>query len=63
VLGDAGLQAEAARAKNEINAVDGDEIQAMLAAIGSAPASVIDLLKNAMTYKGEELPTGATQPK
>ena len=52
-LADPELLAEAVQTRNEINAVDGARIQAMLAEVGSAPKSVIDILKNAITLKGD----------
>jgi len=52
VLGDPEFKAEAARAKNEVLAVDGDAMQGMLAKVGTAPKSVIELLKNAINPQG-----------
>jgi tripartite-type tricarboxylate transporter receptor subunit TctC len=55
-LADPELLAEAAQTRNEINAVAGDKIQAMLAQVGAAPRSVVDILKNAVTLKGDGKP-------
>jgi tripartite-type tricarboxylate transporter receptor subunit TctC len=51
VVKDAEFLAEAEKTKNEINAVSGSEIQALLGKIASAPKSVIDQLSDAITYK------------
>jgi tripartite-type tricarboxylate transporter receptor subunit TctC len=48
--------AEAERTSNEINPVDGSEIQAALEKISSAPKSVIAKLNEAIGYKGETTP-------
>jgi tripartite-type tricarboxylate transporter receptor subunit TctC len=56
VLRDSDFQAEAEKTKNEINAVDGREIQALLEKVSSAPRSVIDKLTDAITYKSDEAP-------
>jgi tripartite-type tricarboxylate transporter receptor subunit TctC len=51
VLRDPDFLAEAEKTKNEINPVDGSEIQAMLEKIASAPKAVIDQLTDAIAYK------------
>jgi tripartite-type tricarboxylate transporter receptor subunit TctC len=61
-LADPELLAEAAQTRNEINAVAGNEIQAMIEQVGSAPRSVIDILKNAVTLKAGETGDGAAKP-
>jgi tripartite-type tricarboxylate transporter receptor subunit TctC len=43
--------AEAEKTNNEVNAVDGSEIQAMVEKISKAPQSVIDKLNDAIAYK------------
>jgi tripartite-type tricarboxylate transporter receptor subunit TctC len=53
VVRDPEFMAEAEKTQNEINPVDGDEIQRMLEEISSAPQSTIDKLNDAITYRGE----------
>ncbi len=60
-LADADLRAGAERTKTELNPVDGLEIEAMLRQVGRAPGSVLDLLRSAMTYQGEDA-TGTSRP-
>jgi tripartite-type tricarboxylate transporter receptor subunit TctC len=60
---DAEFRAEAERGKNEIDAVDGGEIQRLLAQVSAAPKSVVDLLKTAITYKADEASSGGSQAK
>jgi tripartite-type tricarboxylate transporter receptor subunit TctC len=52
-LADPELRAEAARGRNEINPVDGGEIQGMLAQVGAAEPGVLELLRTATTFAGE----------
>jgi tripartite-type tricarboxylate transporter receptor subunit TctC len=54
VVRDPEFLAEAEKTQNEINPVDGDEIQRMLEGISSAAQSTIDKLNDAITYKGDE---------
>jgi tripartite-type tricarboxylate transporter receptor subunit TctC len=54
VLRDPEFLAEAERTNNEINPVSGEEIQAMLEKVSSAPQSVIDKLNDAIAYKDNE---------
>jgi tripartite-type tricarboxylate transporter receptor subunit TctC len=51
VLRDAEFQEEARRGKQELLAVDGAEVQAMLEKISLAPRAVIDRLNDALTYR------------
>jgi tripartite-type tricarboxylate transporter receptor subunit TctC len=51
-LDDAELRAEAAQGRNEIIAVGGDRIQAMLSEVGAAPSAAVDILKNVISIKG-----------
>jgi tripartite-type tricarboxylate transporter receptor subunit TctC len=53
VLGDAAFRADAAKSKTEILAVDGDEIQAMIAKVAASPRAIITKLNDAIKYKGE----------
>ena len=61
-LRDPELKSEADRARNEINAVDGDDVQSMLAKVRTTPKSVIDLLKTAVAAKPDEGGTGPAKP-
>jgi tripartite-type tricarboxylate transporter receptor subunit TctC len=63
VLRDDEFKAEAEKTKNEINAVDGGDIQAMLKNVSSAPQSVIDKLTDAVTYKSDDAPAKPGAPK
>lgn len=54
VLRDPEFLADAEKTQNEINPVDGDEIQRMLETISAASQADIDRLNDAITYKGEE---------
>jgi tripartite-type tricarboxylate transporter receptor subunit TctC len=53
VLGDAQFRADAEKGRSEILPVDGEEIQAMIAKVASAPPSVIAKLNDAIKYKGD----------
>ena len=53
VVADPQFRADAEKNRSEILAVDGDEIQAMIAKVASAPRSVIDQLNEAIKYKGD----------
>jgi tripartite-type tricarboxylate transporter receptor subunit TctC len=53
VLDDPQFRIDADKSRSEILAVDGDEIQAMIAKVASAPRAVIDKLNDAIKYKGE----------
>jgi tripartite-type tricarboxylate transporter receptor subunit TctC len=61
-LADPELLAEAAQTRNEINGVAGSEIQAMIEQVGSAPKSVVDILKNAVTLKADATGSGGVNP-
>jgi tripartite-type tricarboxylate transporter receptor subunit TctC len=52
-LEDPEFLAEAEKTQNEINPIDGDELQQMLNVIGSASQADIDKLNHAITHKGE----------
>jgi tripartite-type tricarboxylate transporter receptor subunit TctC len=54
VLIDPEFLADAERTQNEINPVDGDDIQRMLETISSASQADIDKLNEAISYKGDE---------
>ncbi len=56
VLRDPEFLAEAERTQNEINPVDGAEIQAMLEKVSSAPQSIIAKLNDAIGFKGDDAP-------
>ncbi|MGE5537742.1 MAG: Bug family tripartite tricarboxylate transporter substrate binding protein [Gemmatimonas sp.] len=47
------FRAEAEKSRTEILAVDGEEIQAMIAKVAAAPPAVIAKLNDAIKYKGE----------
>lgn len=53
VLADPEFIAEADKTGNEINPIDGDELQTMLAVVGSASKEDIDKLNYAITFKGD----------
>jgi hypothetical protein len=63
VLRDPDFKSEAERAKNEVIAVDGNEMQAMLAQVGAAPQKVIDVLKTATNPTADEAVTGGKGAK
>jgi tripartite-type tricarboxylate transporter receptor subunit TctC len=52
-VADAQFKADAEKSRNEILAVDGEEIQAMIAKVAAAPPAVIAKLNDAIKYKGE----------
>ena len=54
VLKDPEFLADAEKTQNEINPVDGDEIQRMLETISSASQSDIDKLNDAISYKDDD---------
>jgi tripartite-type tricarboxylate transporter receptor subunit TctC len=54
VVKDPEFRAEAAKSRNEIVPVDGEEIQTLLGQVETAPRSVVDLLKAAIAYKAED---------
>src|SRR5262249_53771542 len=53
VVQDPEFVAEAEKTQNEINPVDGEEVQRMLEDISSAPKATLDKLNDAITYKSD----------
>ncbi len=53
VLRDPEFLVDAEKSQSEINPVDGDEIQRMIATISSASKSDIDRLNDAISYKDD----------
>jgi len=65
VLSDPEFLAEAEKTQNEINPVDGDELQRMLQTVASASQADIDQLNHAISYKGDagtSVNRGAARP-
>ena len=63
VLRDPEFLADAEKGQSEINPVDGDEIQRMIATISSASKSDIDRLNDAISYKEDASASkGAPKP-
>ena len=52
-IADAAFRADAEKGKNEILAIDGEDIQAMIAKVANAPRSILDKLNDALNYKGD----------
>jgi tripartite-type tricarboxylate transporter receptor subunit TctC len=58
-LDDTDFKADAAKGKNEVVAVDGDAIQAMIGKVASAPKPILDKLNQATNYNGDAGAIGA----
>ncbi|MEA2984290.1 MAG: hypothetical protein QOD94_544, partial [Alphaproteobacteria bacterium] len=58
VLRDPEFLADAEKSQSEINPVDGDEIQRMIATISSASKADIDRLNDAISYKEDASAAG-----
>ena len=63
-IADSAFRADAAKGKNEILAIDGEQVQAMIDKVATAPRAVLDKLTDALKYKGEatEVSKGKTKP-
>lgn len=53
VLTDAAFLADASRSRLELQVLDGDRIQNMIAAVSSAPPAIVDKLRDLIVYKGD----------
>lgn len=52
-LNDPGFVSDASRTKLELQVIDGEHIQNMIAAVSSAPPAIIDKLRDLIVYKGD----------
>ena len=62
-MADPAFRSDAERGKNEILAIDGEEIQAMIAKVATAPRTVLDKLTEALNYKGDASEIGKSDNK
>jgi tripartite-type tricarboxylate transporter receptor subunit TctC len=52
-IADAAFRADAEKGKNEILAIDGEDIQTMIAKVANAPRAMLDKLNDALNYKDD----------